>query len=74
VEGELHATLYLRNISPLFTLGKGPSYPLDRRVSGLQSGLDTELQGKSFASAGDRTPVVISVVTPCTDCAILALI
>jgi len=34
---------------------------------GLRAGLDTEARGKSFASAGDRTLVVQSVVRHCTD-------
>jgi hypothetical protein len=39
----------------------------------LRAGLDTEARGKSFASAGDRTPVVQPVVRHYTDWATPAL-
>jgi hypothetical protein len=42
--------------------GKDPWYPLDRRLGGPQSWSGHRLEEKSFASAGDRTPVVQSVV------------
>jgi hypothetical protein len=34
---------------------------------GLRAGLDTETIGKMFDSAGDRTPLVRSVIRHCTD-------
>jgi hypothetical protein len=54
VSGQRHtsATLYPR--------GKDPLYPLNRRLVGLRAGLDTEARGKTFASTGDRAPVVRS--------------
>jgi hypothetical protein len=50
---------------PRFTPGKGPWYPLYRRLGGPQSWLvwtQRLEKKKSFTSAGDRTPVVQSVV------------
>jgi hypothetical protein len=50
---------------PRFTPGKGPGYPLDRRLGGLvRAG---RLKEKYFAVTGDRTPVVQCVVTHYTD-------
>jgi hypothetical protein len=48
--------------------GKDPRYPLDRRPGGPQSrsGLK-RLEEKHFASAGDQTPDVQSVVRHYTD-------
>jgi hypothetical protein len=42
--------------------GKNPRYPLDRRLDGSQSWSGQSLEEKSFASAGDRTQIVQSVV------------
>jgi hypothetical protein len=33
----------------------------------ISDGLDTKAKGKAFVSVADRTPVVQSVVTHCTD-------
>jgi len=50
-----------------------PLYPLDRRLGGPQSRSGQRRQSKNpFASAGDRHPVVKSVVRHCTDRAIPA--
>jgi hypothetical protein len=57
--GECSASLLGRALSP----GKGPPTPLDRRLGGPQSWSGHRLEEKSFASAGDRTPVVQSVVS-----------
>jgi hypothetical protein len=46
---------------------KGFRYPVDRRLGGLRAGLDTEARGKFYASAGDRPPVVQSVVRHYTE-------
>jgi hypothetical protein len=43
-----------------------PRYTLDRSL-GLRAGQDTEVRKKSLASAGDRTPVVQSVLRHYTD-------
>jgi hypothetical protein len=40
--------------------GKGPRYPLYRRLGGPQSRSGQRLQEKSFASAGDRTSIARS--------------
>jgi hypothetical protein len=47
--------------------GKDPPYPLHRRLGGSQSRSGHGLEEKSFASAGDRTPVVKSLVRHYTD-------
>jgi hypothetical protein len=39
-----------------------PRYPLDSGWVSLRASQETEARGKSFASAGDRTPVVQSVL------------
>jgi hypothetical protein len=39
--------------------GKGPPVPIGQEA---RAGMDTEDRGKSFAPAGDRTPVVQPVV------------
>jgi hypothetical protein len=42
----------------LYPRGKGPRYPLDRRLGGHQSWSGYRGQRKSpFASTGDRTPI-----------------
>jgi hypothetical protein len=53
---------------PRFTPGKRPSgtHWIEGWVS-LRAGVDPEARAKSFASAGDRTPVVQSVVRRYTD-------
>jgi hypothetical protein len=42
--------------------GRDPRYPLDRRIGGPQSWSGHRTEEKSFASAEDRTPVVIVVI------------
>jgi hypothetical protein len=39
-----------------------PRYPLNRRIGGPQSWSGHRTEEKSFASAEDRTPVVIVVI------------
>jgi hypothetical protein len=58
--GQRHApaTLYPRQL---------PRYLLDRRLGGPQSWSVQRLEEKSFASAGDRTPIVQSLVRYYTD-------
>jgi hypothetical protein len=64
-----------RHARPLFTPGKAPGTHSIGGWVGLRAGLDTEsLEGKSFASARDRTPVVQSVVRHYTDWATPALV
>jgi hypothetical protein len=46
--------------------GKNPRYPLNRRLDGPQTWSGHRIDEKSFASAGDRTPVK-SVVRHYTD-------
>jgi hypothetical protein len=43
--------------------GKDPWYLLDRKLGGRQGWCRQRLEKKSSASAGDRTPVVQSVIT-----------
>jgi hypothetical protein len=47
--------------------GKDPRYPLYRRLGGPQSRSGHRLDEKSFAPAGDRTPIARSVVRHYTD-------
>jgi hypothetical protein len=57
VSGQHHAS------AALYTQGKGPWYPLYRRLGGSQSRSGCRgYREKSSASVGDRTPVVQSVV------------
>jgi hypothetical protein len=57
VSGQHHAS------AALYRRGKDPRYPLEKRLSGPQSWSGYRLEENFFASAGDRTPVVQSVVT-----------
>jgi hypothetical protein len=52
VSGQLHA------LSALYPRGKGPRYPLNMRLGGMQ-----RLEEKLSASVGDRIPVIQFVVT-----------
>jgi hypothetical protein len=56
VSGQRHAP------AALLPWGKDPQYPLYRKLGGPQSWSGHRLEEKSFASAGDRTPVVQPVV------------
>jgi hypothetical protein len=51
------------SLRPRFTPGKGPRYLLDTRLDGPHRVSTQRREEKSFASAGDRTPVVQPVVT-----------
>jgi hypothetical protein len=67
VSGQHHA------LAALYPQGKNPQYRLDRRLGGPQSRSGhRDLEEKSSASFGDRTPVIQSVVSHYTDCATLA--
>jgi hypothetical protein len=46
----------------LYTRGKDTRYPLDRKLGWPELVSTQRLEERSFASAGDRTPVVQSVV------------
>jgi hypothetical protein len=60
---------------PSFTPGeRTPGSPWIRGWLAFVAGLDTDAKGKLFASAGDRTPTVQSVVRHCTDLAAPELI
>jgi hypothetical protein len=48
-------------------LGKDPRHPLDRRLDGPDLVWAQRLQEKSFASAGDRTLGIQSVIRHYTD-------
>jgi hypothetical protein len=50
-----------------FISGKDPLYPLDRRLGGPRSLSWHRLEEKSFASVGDQTSIVQSVVGQHTD-------
>jgi hypothetical protein len=53
---------------PRFTLGNRPRYPLDREDGWVSELVSTQkVEERSFASVGDRTLVVQSVVRHCTD-------
>jgi hypothetical protein len=54
-------------LATLYPRGKDPRYPLLRRLGGPQSWSGHKLEEKSFASAGDRAPVVQYVVRYYTD-------
>jgi hypothetical protein len=59
--GQRHAS------AALYPRERTPGAHLIGGLVGLRAGLDTEARGKSFASAGDRTSVVQSVVRHYTD-------
>jgi hypothetical protein len=61
VTGQRHAPVML------YPRGKDLRYPLDRRLEVPQLVWTQRLQEKSFASAGDQTPIVQSVVKYHTD-------
>jgi hypothetical protein len=62
VSGQRHAP------AALYPWGKDPQYPFDRRLGGPQSWSGSRgYRKKSFASAGDRTPIAQSVVRHYTD-------
>jgi hypothetical protein len=63
--GECSASHFDRALPPDIT----PATPLIGDWWDLKAGLDTEAREKAFASAGDRTQVVQSVVRHYTDCA-----
>jgi hypothetical protein len=56
VSGQHHAQ------AALYPLGKDPRYPLYSRLGGPQNRSGHRLEEKSFAPAGDRTPIVQPVV------------
>jgi hypothetical protein len=63
VSGQCHA------LTTLYSQGKEPQYPLDKRLGGPLSELvcTQRLEEKSFATAGDRTSVTQSIVRHYTD-------
>jgi hypothetical protein len=65
VSGQRHAP------AALYSRGKDPRYPLDRRLGGAgwapEPVWTQELEEKCSASVGDRIPIVQSIVNHYTD-------